>query len=198
VSCSYCFALWLHLLKIVIIASTFQCTCCFQITDFGACRPVTNDAEQQLKQSERILETIRNGDWKEEAPGTTSALLQAQLDAIAATSAAAADAKDSKDSDGQSKAAADKASSSVSKIDADADRLEGTPAYLPPEVLRQRVRYPGYAADAWALGCLAYFCLHGRPKYFGDTEQVHSDSVATVCSSLFISSRNCFCCSLFC
>lgn len=51
-------------------------------------------------------------------------------------------------------------------------RLEGTPAYLPPEVLRQQVAQPGIAADAWALGCLAYFCLQGRPKYYGDNDQV--------------------------
>ena len=51
-------------------------------------------------------------------------------------------------------------------------RLEGTPAYLPPEILTKRVRLPGFAADAWALGCVAYFCLHGRPKFFGDNEQV--------------------------
>jgi serine/threonine protein kinase len=39
-------------------------------------------------------------------------------------------------------------------------------------VLRKTVRLPGYAADSWALGCLAYFCLHGRPKFYGDTDQV--------------------------
>ena len=51
-------------------------------------------------------------------------------------------------------------------------RLEGTPAYLPPEILTKRVRLPGFAADAWALGCVTYFCLHGRPKFFGDNDQV--------------------------
>ena len=51
-------------------------------------------------------------------------------------------------------------------------RLEGTPAYLPPEVLQHKVRMPGFAADAWALGCLTFFCLYGRPKHFGDAEQV--------------------------
>jgi serine/threonine protein kinase len=53
-----------------------------------------------------------------------------------------------------------------------ANRLEGTPAYLPPEILRKQMRVPGFAADAWALGCVAFFCLHGRPRYFGDTDQV--------------------------
>jgi serine/threonine protein kinase len=55
---------------------------------------------------------------------------------------------------------------------ASVDRLEGTPAYLPPEILRKQMRVPGFAADAWALGCVAFFCLHGRPRYFGDTDQV--------------------------
>lgn len=43
---------------------------------------------------------------------------------------------------------------------------------MPPEILTKRVRLPGFAADAWALGCVAYFCLHGRPKFFGDNDQV--------------------------
>ena len=50
--------------------------------------------------------------------------------------------------------------------------MEGTPAYLPPEFLTKRVRLPGFAADAWALGCVTYFCLYGRPKFFGDSDQV--------------------------
>ena len=37
-----------------------------QITDFGACRPITNEAKQLLQNSENVLESMRNGDWKEE------------------------------------------------------------------------------------------------------------------------------------
>ena len=54
-------------------------------------------------------------------------------------------------------------------------RWEGTPAYLPPEVLTgQHSLTPGYEVDSWALGCLASFCLHGCPLYFGDREQVRT------------------------
>ena len=27
-------------------------------------------------------------------------------------------------------------------------------------------------SDAWALGCLASFCLHGRPLYMGTADEV--------------------------
>lgn len=61
-------------------------------------------------------------------------------------------------------------------------RLEGTPAYLPPEILTSQITgqlshqlHPSHAAwlvDAWSFGCLIYFCLHGRPLYYGDAQQV--------------------------
>ena len=28
-------------------------------------------------------------------------------------------------------------------------------------------------SDAWALGCLASFCLHGRPLYLGTADEVN-------------------------
>jgi serine/threonine protein kinase len=40
-------------------------------------------------------------------------------------------------------------------------RIEGTTAYLPPEVIMGA--FPTTAADAWALGCVMYQCLSGRP-----------------------------------
>lgn len=45
-----------------------MCRSNLQITDFGACRPASADAAALLSQSEHILETIRNGDWKAESP----------------------------------------------------------------------------------------------------------------------------------
>ena len=38
-------------------------------------------------------------------------------------------------------------------------RIEGTSAYLPPEVVLGAIPTP--AADTWALGCLLYQCLTG-------------------------------------
>jgi serine/threonine protein kinase len=54
-------------------------------------------------------------------------------------------------------------------------RCEGTPAYLPPEAFTDN----GFVAsgddistDSWALGCITYFCLHGKPRFFGTPEEV--------------------------
>lgn len=43
------------------------------------------------------------------------------------------------------------------------------PGYLPPEVLCGATAFPTQLADAWALGCVLYFCLYGRAKYYGST-----------------------------
>ncbi len=36
-----------------------------QVADFGACRPVTEEAKRLLQQSKHVLANARNGDWKE-------------------------------------------------------------------------------------------------------------------------------------
>jgi serine/threonine protein kinase len=53
----------------------------------------------------------------------------------------------------------------VTQVDA-----EGTPGYLPPEILLSGVS-PGWTVDYWSLGCVLYFCLFGRPKYYGSDFQ---------------------------
>jgi len=47
-------------------------------------------------------------------------------------------------------------------------RIEGTTAYLPPEVVMGS--YPNKAADSWALGCVLVQCISGRPPLLGDNE----------------------------
>lgn len=56
---------------------------------------------------------------------------------------------------------------------------EGTPGYLPPEILLSGDS-PGWTVDYWSLGCVVYFCLKGRPKYYGTTFQ----QVCAPCLSL--------------
>jgi len=50
----------------------------------------------------------------------------------------------------------------------DDGRVEGTTLYLPPEVVRGGA--PTLAADAWALGCLTYQLLSGKPPIWVDSE----------------------------
>lgn len=50
--------------------------------------------------------------------------------------------------------------------------MEGTPSYLPPEILMGRAALNNTLADAWAVGCVASFCLEGKPLFFGEKEDV--------------------------
>jgi len=50
----------------------------------------------------------------------------------------------------------------------DDGRFEGTTLYLPPEVVRGKA--PTIAADAWALGCLGYQLITGKPPIWVDSE----------------------------
>jgi serine/threonine protein kinase len=102
-----------------------------KLTDFGGCRPVTEEAKEKTRLiAKGILKNLRDGDWKEKA------------------SKKAEDGDDSKDEDG------------VTDHEEDV-RIEGTTAYLPPEVVMGS--FPTTTADSWALGCVLYQCLSGRP-----------------------------------
>jgi serine/threonine protein kinase len=48
------------------------------------------------------------------------------------------------------------------------DRVEGTTAYLPPEVILGAI--PTQATDSWALGCVIFYCAQGRPPMLGDDD----------------------------
>lgn len=111
-----------------------------KLTDFGGCRPITKEAKQLLSSvAKDILKNLRNGDWKD--AGTE------QPDEFTEIDEETEPGNDSID---------------VSNDEwVDDLRVEGTTAYLPPEVVMGQ--YPGFATDAWALGCVTYQCLTGRP-----------------------------------
>lgn len=52
--------------------------------------------------------------------------------------------------------------------DDDGTRLEGTAAYLAPELVRGAA--PSPVSDAWALGCVLYQLLAGRPPIWAESE----------------------------
>lgn len=135
-----------------------------KIADFGACRPVNEEAKSLLQQQWRDLADLRNGDWRDHDPEETK-------------SQSAFNRKNDNSSGSEGEDASKDSSvftwtfSADSKEHEQDTRVEGTPAYLPPEVLYRGSR-PDQLSDSWALGCLAMFILDGRPAFFGDKENV--------------------------
>lgn len=56
-------------------------------------------------------------------------------------------------------------------------RIEGTTAYLPPEVVIGG--FPTTAADIWALGCVMFQCISGRPPILENTDQLTAQKIVT-------------------
>ena len=101
-----------------------------KLTDFGGCRPITEEARQRTRQS--LLRSLRDGDWR--AMDDDREPVDATLDEAP-----------------------------------EDDRVEGTTMYLSPEVVSGAV--PTLAADAWALGCVLFQLLTGKPPMWVDSER---------------------------
>jgi serine/threonine protein kinase len=61
--------------------------------------------------------------------------------------------------------------------DEEDDRIEGTTSYLPPEVVMGA--FPTNKADVWALGCLMYQCLSGRPPFFEEDDEATRQTIVS-------------------
>lgn len=52
------------------------------------------------------------------------------------------------------------------------ERCEGTPGYMPPEAFAVDGSISSLGndvlLDAWSLGCVLYFCYHGKPRFYGE------------------------------
>ena len=144
-----------------------------KITDFGACRPVTEAAKDILNNSRDALHTLRDGDWRVAAgltpdprytfPERQAADSDSDSDAGGVGTMKAAEALEGEDSQ-------------KGEI-----RAEGTAAYMPPEVARGKA--PGPGSDAWALGCVTFLCLSGRPPIFEETDEAIMARVVRFASS---------------
>lgn len=134
-----------------------------KLTDFGACRPVNESGEQLLLEKNKQLvgrsgsdsefsffECLRDGDWRVTAREQKDCVGHSE-DMIFDSASYFTNDKECEGNDDAS--------------------IEGTPGYLPPEVL-QLGGLPDQLSDSWALGCTLEFCLSGRPPFYGHTEQV--------------------------
>ena len=118
-----------------------------KLTDFGGCRPATAEAAKSLKSSKTALGSLRDGDWR----------------------SASSSSSEGKDGDAAGTGALSEEKAANDEEDDNDARVEGTVAYSAPEVVKG-VSRPSYQADAWALGCVAYFCLRGRPPFFAEED----------------------------
>ena len=117
-----------------------------KLCDFGGCRPVTTAAKERIQSSARnLLKELRDGDWK---PSSRKNQNKDTLHEYTFSEPEDIEMNDDVNS--------------KSDYDLEDDiRVEGTTAYLPPEVVLGGV--PNMTADCWALGCVLYQCLSGRP-----------------------------------
>ena len=130
-----------------------------KITDFGACRPYTNKAREFVKTSTKqgLLNQLRNGDWKPNIMTTNI----------------------SNDDNDWKTMEDDDSAIETKNVDYEQEdiRIEGTTAYLPPEVILGAI--PNSKADTWALGCVLYQCLTGRPPLLEDEESMTREKIVT-------------------
>jgi len=145
-----------------------------KLTDFGGCRPYTEQAKELVKLSSRnLIKMLRDGDWRESSEGV--------LDPKKSDAESSDDLDGAKFLDGDA-TDEDKGQSDADDMDVDGAieqdfRVEGTTAYLPPEVVVGGI--PTISADSWALGCVLYQCISGRPPILEDTDHLTRHRIVT-------------------
>ena len=118
-----------------------------KLTDFGGCRPFTDEAKEAIASiAQNLLQNLRSGDWKPQRDADIGG-------------------KERKVKNDSDQNEWDEKSSD----DQEDTRIEGTTAYLPPEVVMGAIPTP--SADAWALGCVLYQCLSGRPPLLENDDE---------------------------
>jgi len=128
-----------------------------KLTDFGGCRPHTDQAKELVKWSSKdLIKMLRDGDWREQN--------------LKKRGVESSDA----DKDVENEDAGNMDEDETSEEDF---RVEGTTAYLPPEVVVGGI--PTTSADSWALGCVLYQCISGRPPILEDTDHLTRHRIVT-------------------
>ena len=143
-----------------------------KLTDFGATRPITKEAEINLIDSRKLLGNLRNGDWRTNNNKSNGAnkVSSETLNAIDTSKAPeiTEEVIMTETTNGTNNNENNETDETNDWLDI---RLEGTPGYLPMEVLENNIT-PNITSDIWSLGCVLVFCYLGRPKYYGDKNEV--------------------------
>mmetsp|Transcript_54617 Transcript_54617/g.63060 ORF Transcript_54617/g.63060 Transcript_54617/m.63060 type:complete len:1167 (+) Transcript_54617:89-3589(+) len=126
-----------------------------KLTDFGGSRPVTLAAKEMVSNSAKnVFRQLRDGDWKSR---------EKKMKAY--------DMDDNEEID-------EIYDGFLYEYDLDTDlRIEGTTIYLPPEVIMGS--FQTLAADSWALGCVLYQCLTGRPPIIDVEETLAKNRIVS-------------------
>lgn len=111
---------------------------------------MTEEAKRMINK-EHILRDLRDGGWEKKNSVTKDGDDYHHHDA---------DNNDEMDEDDTSATMDKDIADQQNDVEEDS-RIEGTTSYLPPEVVMGA--RPTLAADTWALGCVMYQCLTGRP-----------------------------------
>jgi len=117
-----------------------------KLTDFGGARAVSPAAREVVQKGRLALRKLRNGDseWRIQKAAAESA-----------------------DGEAAASPAADEPSGEHGLDEPLDDRIEGTAAFLAPEIARGGT--PSFAGDSWSFGCLIYQMLAGRPPVWAET-----------------------------
>lgn len=133
-----------------------------KLTDFGACRPCTEEAKELIQSSAKnLLKGLRDGDWRPSKKNEEAE--RPDEDVVVGWGG------DEAEEDKEEEACEEELEEDI--------RIEGTTAYLPPEVVMGAVPTP--AADAWALGCVLYQCLTGRPPLLEDDDDATRQKIVS-------------------
>ena len=139
-----------------------------KLTDFAACRPISEEGKTLIKDSQHILRNLRNGDWRVTRGLQTAIEINNDHHTTVNTNNLDGDGIDILDNsttaNNETAALADNA------LEED-NRIEGTEAYLSPELASRQysICQPTISSDAYAFGITLFQCLAG---YLPDTEAI--------------------------
>lgn len=138
-----------------------------KLTDFGGVRPITSTAATLVDEVSDIIANMKDGDWR--AAYSQDQLKRFEEKHPSNSNKKARPARE-QDAPQQQQVSNDGDTEETEKVQSKRDnRIEGTAAYMSPELLSGE--RPSVLSDAWAFGCLLYFCVAGRPPFWADTEE---------------------------